>query len=332
MPHQQQAIPAAEITAARIVARVGPEVILYGDVVPGIDDIRATYRGKISDAEIEAQLKEVLRKRLPPHIETKLVYWDAKRTIPPENFPHIEESLGKLFEKKEIKDLMKRLDVASRRELEQKLDAAGTSLERQRRAFTQKSLAQQWVRQQIKRDKEITFDQLVAYYHEHRADFDNPARARWEQLTVGFSRHPTKADARAAVARLGNQVLDGKPLADVAREHSDGPTAADGGRRDWTTQGSLVCEGLDRALFGLPLERLSPIIEGPDGFHIIRVTERMQAGLTPFEEAQVDIREKIRRQRTNAALQAYMKRLRDEIPVWTIFDDSSTGDPRKAAL
>ena len=92
--------------------------------------------------------------------------------------------------------------------------------------------------------------------------------------------------------------------------------------RYWTSKGSLVCEQLDQALFGLPPGRLSPIIEGANGFHIVRVIEREEAGVTPFLEAQVEIREKIRRRRTREQLQAYLDRLREEIPVWTIFDAS----------
>ena len=67
---------------------------------------------------------------------------------------------------------------------------------------------------------------------------------------------------------MGNQVFAGAPFAEVAKAGSDGVTAAAGGQRDWTNKGSLACQELDRALFGLPVGQLSPIIEGPTGFHI----------------------------------------------------------------
>ncbi len=315
--------PGAKIepcAGAQIVARVGSEVILYGDVIPGINEIRQANKGKISDEQLDAQIKNLLKQRLPQHVETKLVYYDAKRTIPEENFPRIEESLGKQFEKVEIKRLMERSESGSRRELEEKLRKMGSSIKRQKRAFMQRILAQQWIRQQAKFDEEITYDRTMAYYREHREEFEKPARARWEQLTVRYSEHPTNTAAHAEIARLGNQILEGVSFAEAARRYSDGPTAEDGGRRDWTTKGNLVCEELDRALFGLPLGKLSPIIRDKDGFHIVRVTEREQAGCTPFTEAQVDIREKIRKQRTQAELEAYVQRLKDKIPVWTIFD------------
>ena len=323
-PAQPRPPAMVEIEGAQIAARVGSESILYNDVLPGISKLKAANRGKVSDEQLEAEIKKLLQKQLPQHIETKLVFYDAKRTIPAENFPNVEKSLAKQFEKVELKQLLERHKAGSRRELEEKMREMGTSLERQKRAFVQRTLAQQWIRQQVNFEGEITYDQMLAHYHDQLKDFENPARARWEQLMVRFSRYPDKATARAAISRMGNQVLGGVPFADVARQSSHGSTAEDGGARDWTTSGSLVCEQLDRALFGLPLGQLSPIIEGPDALHIIRVVEREAASRTSFIDAQVEIRNQIRRQRTQRELREYVQRLKEEIPVWTIFDEDDT--------
>jgi foldase protein PrsA len=119
---------------------------------------------------------------------------------------------------------------------------------------------------------------------------------------------------------MGNQVFAGAPFAEVAKVGSDGVEAADGGRRDWTTKGSLACEELDRALFGLPVGTLSPIIEGPNGFHIIRVTQREEPVVTPFLDTQKDIREKIVKERSEKQLREYLAKLEAHTPVWTVFD------------
>ena len=275
---------------------------------------------------MQRQRELLIKQRLKHHVETRLIYHDARRTIPEENHPHIDESLGKQFEKVELNNMMKRAKVQTRRELDQKLRSMGTSLERQKRAFMQRTLAQQWIRQQVKLDEETTYDQMLDYYREHLADFEKPARARWEELVVRFSKYPGKAEAYAAIALMGNQVLAGAPLARIAQSQSDGVTSSEGGRRDWTFEGSLVSEVLDRALFGLPVGQLSPILEGEHGFHIVRVIEREEASRTPFLEAQVEIRSKIRQQRTKEQLQAYVARLQQEIPVWTIFDEQTEGE------
>lgn len=137
-----------------------------------------------------------------------------------------------------------------------------------------------------------------------------------------FSRHPRREEAYALMAQMGNRVLSGQPFAQVARESSEGVTAGKGGLREWTSRGSLVSEELDKALFGLPVGELSQIIEDKVGLHILRVIERKEAKRTPFVEAQVEIRKKIKDQRIEAQMKAYLEKLRRNIPVWTVYDDS----------
>jgi hypothetical protein len=152
-------------------------------------------------------------------------------------------------------------------------------------------------------------------------DFTTPARAQWEELMARYSKYPTRAAAHDAIAQMGNQVWAGTPWAQVARTGSDGPTAAEGGPRPWTSQGALTCQALDAALFTLPLGQLSPIVEGDNGYHIVRVINREAEAVKPFLEAQVDIKKKIAEQRSQKQFREYLAKLEARTPVWTIFDD-----------
>jgi len=302
------------------LARVGPLVILSGEINASVNEVMERNKDKIAPEQIELQRKLLIKQRLMQKIETVLVYLDAKRTIPAEGFPQIEESLAERFNTVGVKDMMKRAKVKTRAEMDEKLLALGTSLEREKRNFMQSMLAKQWIREQINLDEEVTHHQMQDWYRQHLTEFEKPARARWEELKVSFSSHSTRREAYAAIISMGNRVQQRVPLAQVAAAESDGATSADGGRQDWMTKGSLVCDELDCALFGLRIGQLSPIIESNYGFYIIRVTQREEASRTPFREAQTEIREKIRQQRVREQLQAYITRLRKQTPVWTIFD------------
>lgn len=311
------------LEGTRILARVGPEVILASEVMAGINEVIENNKDRIPADQLERQRELLVRQKLTQLIETKLIYLDARQTIPEENFPHVEESLGKQFEEVELKEMIQRAKVSTRRELDEKLRGLGTSLAREKRASMQRMLARQWLRQQVKFDEEITYDQMLDYYRDHAAEFEQPARARWREMMARFSKYPTKAAAGAAIAGMGNRVAAGAPFEQVAKAGSDGATAADGGIRDWTTKGSLVCKVLDRALFDPNLSpgQLSPILESEHGFHVILLTEREEARRTPFLEAQVEIQPKIKEERTKEQMRAYVLRLKEQIPVWTIFDD-----------
>jgi hypothetical protein len=74
---------------------------------------------------------------------------------------------------------------------------------------------------------------------------------------------------------------------------------------------------VDEAVFGIPLRRLSWIIEDDEGFKIIEVMERELARVVPFEEAQVEIRKALSKQREAHAREKLMERLRQNSAVWS---------------
>lgn len=309
------------IGGTAIVARIGQEVILAGEVSDMIDAHIAKLGAKAPPAELQTYRIEMIRQRLSSMIDTKLVLSDLRRSIPEENVTKILAKLAVEFEAKEIPKLMEKHKAADRADLERKLQAVGSSLERERRFFSDKIMAQNWLRQQVKVQEDVTHEELLAWYQAHLADYDFPAKVRWEQVSVRISRYRSRAEAYAALAAMGNEILSGRPLAEVARAASDGPTAEKGGQQDWTSQGSLASTALDQALFQLPVGLMSPILEDDKYFHIVRVLERTEAGRTPFTEAQVGIRLKIREARFDQGVEELLTRLRESTLVWTVFDD-----------
>ena len=140
---------------------------------------------------------------------------------------------------------------------------------------------------------------------------------------VSFAKHSNRDEAYAAVAGLGNRVLAGASLADVAKSASDGPTAREGGQRDWTQKGSLSADSLDQALFSQPVGQLSPqILESADGFHIIRVVERRELTRTSFLDAQKQIKESIQKERMEKRYKEFLEELHKKYPIWTVFDNA----------
>ena len=117
---------------------------------------------------------------------------------------------------------------------------------------------------------------MVAYYRQHLDDSPRrPGRSRksWWSATPSIPPRTRPRGDRTA----------GKPgvrPAPVCRSGQGRLRRRHGRRRRpprLDQQGRLVCEALDQALFTLPVGKLSPIIEGPTGFHIVRVTEREEA-------------------------------------------------------
>ncbi len=357
--------PAQLCPGAQVIARVGNDVVLTSDLLSSIDEMMAPARGKLPPekfAEQRAKLAEevtagiqelnahyqdpdpakgvspahlgLLNQLLRRQLDVKLLYQDFLKTVPKEQLPTVEESLHRHFEENQLSVLMKRENVVSRADLETALRAKGSSLEREKRIFSEQAISQEWLRQKVKPEgdkgsdkEEVTHEEMRAWYEKHLKDFEQPAKARWEELMVTFKRHPNHDEAYAATAALGNRVLAGAALPEVARSASEGPTALQGGQRDWTHPGSLSSDALDHAIFSLPVGQLSQILESQDGFHIIRVVERKELAQTSFLDAQKEVKERIQKERSEKRFTDFLEELRKKYPIWTVFDNS-LGKPK----
>jgi parvulin-like peptidyl-prolyl isomerase len=264
---------------------------------------------------------QICRQVLPQHVESLIVYVDACRTIPEERLPDIEKKVNQAFDETQLPRMIKDAGVANSMEYEQLLRSRGQSLDRVRKMFFERALAQQWIQQKVASDDEIPHAEMIAWYENHLAEYDFPARAKFEQLTVRVTPTQPRDAAWNKLAAMGNDVLEGKPFADIAKTRSEGPNAASGGAYDWTTKGSLTSKVLDEAIFTLPVGQLSTILDDGQTLHIVRVTERADAGRTPFIEAQVGIKQTLQDERRKSEIDDYLAKLKDRTPVWTIFDD-----------
>jgi hypothetical protein len=313
---------AQSLETAMVVARVGPEVVLEGDL---LTPSALNWLAKVSPGLAPEQIRElklqICRQVLPQHVESLIVFVDACRTIPEDRLPEIEKKVNQAFDEQQLPRMLKDAGVATATEYEQLLRSRGQSLDRVRKMFFERALAQQWIQQKVDSDEEIPHADMIAWYENHLAEYDYPAKAKFEQLTVKVSSTQPRGAAWNKLAAMGNDVLEGKPFADIAKQRSEGPTASGGGSYDWTTKGSLASKVIDEAIFTLPVGQLSAILDDGQALHIVRVTERSEAGRTPFLEAQVGIRQTLRDERRKREVDDYLAKLKDRTPVWTIFDD-----------
>jgi foldase protein PrsA len=226
---------------------------------------------------------------------------------------------------------MKEQKLDSTIELDRYLRQHGTSLKKQQVTYIERKLGQQKMFQSIDFKPEITHDEMLTYYDEHRDEFQVETRVRWEQMSAHFSKCDTKHACGNAITAMGNEViLGGAPIWAVAKRSSHGPKAADGGKHDWTEWGDLtVPREILKAAFGLPVQQMSHIIEDGEGLHIIRILEREEAHEIPFIEAQVDIEKTLQTKKRGESITDYIVDLQQKTPIWTVYDQKQlTADAR----
>ena len=318
------------LDTALVVARVGSEVVLESDLLtPKAVEWLESVSGDLSPEQVRELRLQICRQVMEPHVETLLIFNDALREIPSDKLPEVRRSVDKAFDENILPQLVREANATNALEYERSLRSKGQSLERMRKQFFERGLAQEWLRKNSRVDEEIPHGDMIVWYQSNIAEFEYPARAKFEALTVKTAGKRARQEAWDMLAGMGNEVLAGRPFAEVARARSEGPTAPAGGAFDWTGKGSLASKPLDEAIFSLPVGELSTILEDESALHIVRVTERQDAGRTPFLEAQVQIRQTLRDERRRKQQESYLAKLREQTPIWTVFDETGP-QPRVA--
>ena len=201
----------------------------------------------------------------------------------------------------------------------------GSSLLARQRDFVDQMLGHLYIRGNVNRKPEVSLSEIITEYEAEKESFFRPERARWEQLTVLNANFPNEQAARTAIQEMGREAVFGGSMQAVARDRSQEPFASKGGVHDWTSRGSLASEKLDAQVFSLPLNKISGVIQDRQGFHIVRVLEREEAGYTASSALQDELRAKIRERKIETSQRNALDRMREKIPVWTLFPDDIPG-------
>lgn len=138
-------------------------------------------------------------------------------------------------------------------------------------------------------------------YRVNRDRFVLPEEVRAAHVLIAVNDTRGEAEARELAGLVRARALAGQPFDALAREYSDDPGSGQrGGDLGFFARGRMV-PPFDEAVFALREPgALSEVVQTQFGFHVIRLTERREAGLRPFdevrEELMASVRNRLRRQ------------------------------------
>jgi PPIC-type PPIASE domain len=325
-----------DLMATRLIAVVGTDRILAGDMAAMVEPVIMENKAKIRSKQEEENLRtQLTRQALPTYVQKKALqqefFRDIAGNVPPKELQKKQDEVmamaSKAFYTNFVQvELFKKHDVDNVADLEQKLQENRLSLPIMKNFFLMQVFSMQLEDKYIAHTFEISPAEILAYYRANSAKWEMPARAKWRQLTVRFDRHSNRAEADNMIRQMGNEIATGgRPFEAVAKAKSEGFTAEDGGKHDWTTQGSVKSAKIDQAIFTLPLARLSEIIEDEVGLHIIEVMEREAARTQDMSEIQTEIREILSNKIRDDKLKEFHKKVLDRVPIWSQWPEDIPG-------
>ncbi len=159
----------------------------------------------------------------------------------------------------------------------------------------------------------VTEAEVAEFYAQNPQHFNLPERRAAQHLLITINEQFAENHRDAAYARLTDIAqaaanADAATFGQLARQHSECPTALENGRLGLVPRGQLY-PALDAALFALAAGEISPIVESPMGLHLLRCESICAAHQVPLEQARPQIHSKLTQQRRSAQQRAWLAEL-----------------------
>ncbi len=308
--------------ADETAARVGDEIIT-------LSELNTAVRDRLREASMEgppdrAMINQVASAVLDRMIDRTLILQKAKATVKnPAGWKQLNELADEAFRKERLPVLLKQTASENEYELKRKFAERSINYDELKTAFRQDHLAKQFLMAQLAPKMRVDLPDIRAYYAEHKGDFARDALVTWREVVVRNDRHADPAEARAKADRALARLRRGESFATVATAESEGPNAEAGGLWE-TTPGSYAVPAVNEAVETLPIGQVSPLIEGPDGFHVVVVEARREAGPAPFADVQGQIREKLLNAKYERELTEFVQDLHRGAVITTMFDGTAS--------
>lgn len=129
-------------------------------------------------------------------------------------------------------------------------------------------------------------------------------------ILIRVSEVVSEAEARRRLEDLRERLKHGEDFAELARLYSQDGSAAKGGDLGWLNPGDTVPE-FERAMDALAEGEVSPVVQSPFGFHIIKVEERRTQDMSA-EKQRLAARQALRERKMDEAYQDWLRQLRDK--------------------
>ena len=153
------------------------------------------------------------------------------------------------------------------------------------------------------------------FYDINRNRYAKPERVHARHILFTLPEKPTKAQEEAA-RKLAGKVLElakkpGQDFAKLAKEHSQGPTAKDGGDLGWFGKGQMV-KPFEELAFKLKPGDIG-MVQTRFGWHVIKVEDHQEAQITPLEKVEAEIKNELIERKAKDMAAAAAERAFDQI-------------------
>ncbi|MCC6344298.1 MAG: peptidylprolyl isomerase [Bryobacterales bacterium] len=295
---------AADVTTIEeIVAKVNGDIVTRTELLRSRAQLEAQLRQqKMTGAQLEQTLKEREGQMLRDRIDQLLLVQKAKDL----NI-NVEAEVSK-----QLAEIQKRLNIADTEKFQQAVrDNLGTPFEDYKNEMRNSLLTDRVIRQEIQVN--VPRADVEKYYNEHKTEF-----VRDERIFLGEIFLSTEGKDAGAVAQIEKKAKDlaarakkGEKFPELARDNSDSQTAQSGGDLGGFKKGELN-PVIEKMLWDKERNYVTDPIKQANGFLILKVMEKHQAGQASLDEVESEIQNRLFSARFQPKIREYLTKLREE--------------------
>ncbi|MFP6768233.1 MAG: peptidylprolyl isomerase [Planctomycetaceae bacterium] len=308
------------LTGTHVVAVVNGAPVFASEILQRQHRALLTARDQMPLSQFRALQEDLIKKQLSGYVDRKLMAEALRNDLDADRQEFLDTQLEKIFIEQELPQLLQSHQVDSIIQLKQKLVREGLTLEVLKEDFQQQQAAMEYLRQKAQPRTTFAPTEMTAWYRQHLADFETTPRVRWRQILVTHKKQGGRQAARVVIDTVREKLEAGQDFADVAKVHSDGPAAGDGGQWDWTDRASFSDDRVEQALFETAKGTVSEVFEGAGFFQVVVATERKDGGPEKFEAVQSKIEEKLAERERLKEMERVVNDLKQAAQITTVFD------------
>jgi peptidyl-prolyl cis-trans isomerase SurA len=232
---------------------------------------------------------------------------------------------------KRLDEMRKQMNLETMEELEKAAEAQGASYEDFKQNLRNQIITQKVIGDEVGRHLALNKEDEKKFYEQHRAEMEQPEQVRLSEILIAPKiatkpasiadakpDPPTQAEtegaldaAKAKAQDLLDQIHKGAKFDDLAKKHSDGSSAKEGGDLSYFKRGTMSKE-LDDRVFAMKAGEVTDVIRTKQGYVILLVAEHQMAGIPTLKEVEPRIQDALYMQKLQPALRAYLTTLREE--------------------
>lgn len=170
----------------------------------------------------------------------------------------------------------------------------------------------QVIEKEIKPQVNVGADEIKRFYEKNKSMFWNEGKARASVILIR-TQPDGDEKAKAKIESLLNQVKGGADFAELAKKHSQDKSklAARGGDLGYFTKKRMLKAFSERA-FRLKVGEVSEVFKTRNGYHILKVTDKVPGGQVSLEKVEGKIRERLTKQKIAEKTREYVNTLRTQ--------------------